>query len=615
MQLKWALLATVALFPALAQAQSYNRVVTFGDSLSDNGNLFAVAGTPPAPYFQGRFSNGPTWVELLNGPMLRGITLTPGTNTSASNVNIAFGGARTDSVVALPPGTGTQISQFLLAGGKFASGDLVTLWGGANEFIQRMSLPVNPATIQGELTTIMSTAAGNIGTQVGALANAGAGTIVVVNLPDLGAAPAFSGSATGAQIGSFGSSVYNSAWATATAAAAAANPGANVIQVPVDRLFAAVIANPGQFGFTNVTSQCLTTPACVLAPAATQNQYLFWDSVHPTAAGHALMARFATEYIFAPSRVAAMAGLGETGLWARRQGMTDMIDRLSVASPGAKTEYFVSIIGEQGARDLARVNAGFANTGTTIASANSGRYAAGGLRIGGFAQINPAWTVGLGVSGTVGDGKSGNVGYTPINFAADLVARWQQGPTFINLGLGAQVSQYRDIERKTLLGIDNKSDATGQGLSAVAEAGYRFEAGAFGVVPKARLAYIWSRTSNFAETGLVAPVAFQGRTVEGLLGGGELRFEGKFGGTLAHALVGYDGFLSSSAGNLRGRLVANSARPMSISVADPVSPGLLLGVGLDATIGGWKAGAAYRATIGTKNQVTHRGNVTVSTSF
>ena len=615
MHLKWALLATVALFPALAQAQSYNRIVTFGDSLSDNGNLFSVTGTPPAPYFQGRFSNGQTWVELLNGPMLRGITLTPGTDTSTSNVNIAFGGARTDSVVALPPGTGTQIGQFLLAGGKLSSGDLVTLWGGANEFIQRMSLPVNPATIQGELTTIMSTAAGNIGAQVNTLARSGAGTIVVVNLPDLGAAPAFSGTASGAQIGSFGSSVFNSAWATATSAAAAANPGANVIQVPVDRLFAAVIANPGQFGFTNVTNQCLTTATCVLAPAAAQNQYLFWDSVHPTAAGHALMARFASEYIFAPSRVAAMAGLGETGLWSRRQGMSDMMDRLSVASPGTKTEFFVSVIGEQGSRDIARANAGFANTGTTIASATSGRYATGGFRIGGFAQATPAWTLGLGFSGTVGEGKSGNIGYTPINFAADLVARWQQGPTFINIGLGAQVSQYRDIERRTLIGVDTKSDATGQGLSAVAEAGYRFEAGAFGFIPKARLAYIWSRTAGFAETGLVAPVAFQGRTVEGLLGGGELRIEGKFGGTLAHALIGYDGFLSSAAGNLRGSLVGNSARPMSVSVADPVSPGLLLGVGLDANLGNWKAGAAYRATIGTKNQVTHRGSLTVATSF
>jgi len=49
-----------------ASAQSYNRLVVFGDSLSDNGNLYAVSGQPVSPpYFQGRFSNGPVFTELL----------------------------------------------------------------------------------------------------------------------------------------------------------------------------------------------------------------------------------------------------------------------------------------------------------------------------------------------------------------------------------------------------------------------------------------------------------------------------------------------------------------------------------------------------------------------
>ena len=51
------------------------RSVTFGDSLSDTGNLFLVSGFPPAMiidlatgiqsdgYFQGRFANGPVWIE------------------------------------------------------------------------------------------------------------------------------------------------------------------------------------------------------------------------------------------------------------------------------------------------------------------------------------------------------------------------------------------------------------------------------------------------------------------------------------------------------------------------------------------------------------------------
>ena len=45
----------------------YSALYAFGDSLSDVGNVFAASrGTEPArPYFQGRFSNGPIWLNYL----------------------------------------------------------------------------------------------------------------------------------------------------------------------------------------------------------------------------------------------------------------------------------------------------------------------------------------------------------------------------------------------------------------------------------------------------------------------------------------------------------------------------------------------------------------------
>ena len=48
--------AAAGAFATTASAQSYSRLVVFGDSLSDNGNLYAVtAGTTPLspPYYQG----------------------------------------------------------------------------------------------------------------------------------------------------------------------------------------------------------------------------------------------------------------------------------------------------------------------------------------------------------------------------------------------------------------------------------------------------------------------------------------------------------------------------------------------------------------------------------
>jgi outer membrane lipase/esterase len=44
---------------AVAQADGFSAVVVYGDSLSDNGNLYAATGQPGAPYYDGRRSNGP----------------------------------------------------------------------------------------------------------------------------------------------------------------------------------------------------------------------------------------------------------------------------------------------------------------------------------------------------------------------------------------------------------------------------------------------------------------------------------------------------------------------------------------------------------------------------
>jgi phospholipase/lecithinase/hemolysin len=49
-------------------AAGIERLYVFGDSLSDTGNVYRATGrtTPPdPPYFRGRFSNGPVWVEHL----------------------------------------------------------------------------------------------------------------------------------------------------------------------------------------------------------------------------------------------------------------------------------------------------------------------------------------------------------------------------------------------------------------------------------------------------------------------------------------------------------------------------------------------------------------------
>jgi len=53
-----------------AAAQRFERMIVFGDSSSDTGNVQVLSEgkLPPWPaYYEGRWSNGPVWVEYLAG--------------------------------------------------------------------------------------------------------------------------------------------------------------------------------------------------------------------------------------------------------------------------------------------------------------------------------------------------------------------------------------------------------------------------------------------------------------------------------------------------------------------------------------------------------------------
>ncbi|KAF5346599.1 hypothetical protein D9758_013467 [Tetrapyrgos nigripes] len=57
--------------------QRYSAVVAFGDSFSDNGHgawVISNHSWPAHPgYYQGRFSNGPVWVEYVAGNLSVGM--------------------------------------------------------------------------------------------------------------------------------------------------------------------------------------------------------------------------------------------------------------------------------------------------------------------------------------------------------------------------------------------------------------------------------------------------------------------------------------------------------------------------------------------------------------
>jgi outer membrane lipase/esterase len=590
---------------ALAQ----QRYVAFGDSLSDNGNLFAATGSPPPPYFSGRFSNGPTWVELLAGaPMAGFFPLAPVDNTTSTN--FAFGGARTDALVALPPGTGTQIGAYLARGGTFGAGTTATLWAGANDILQQLPIAAgDPATAQAVMQATATTAATNVGAQAGQLAAAGAQTIIVLNLPNFGTLPQFAGGPA-AGLAGFSSFIFNNALATSLGAAAAGAPGANLVSVDVAGVFTALQASPGSFGFTNATSSCIATLACVTDPTA-QNGYAFWDGVHPTAAGHRLVAAVVGQHLNAPVLAGVYSALGETALDERRVGMSRAFDRLDSVRFGriGVNDYFVNVHGSVSNADASAARPGV----------RSSTY---GVNFGLNRALTTNW--GLTASGSVGLGalKAGGVlSANTFNAAFDVGAVYTSGIFFAKGGAGLGVTQFSDMERTTVGPLTNRSTATAVAYNAGIEAGTIHGFGMFELSPRARLAWIGGNLGSIVETGIVAPLSIGSRGLGALVAGGELRATAHIVNTAERkisvsAMVGYERYLSHTGNSASARLIGNTAQPFRSVVGDARGPGFMMGLGLSSQLAsGWVLSADYRASLGERNLVRHSGQLGVRASF
>jgi outer membrane lipase/esterase len=599
---RFALSASVAL-AAISGAMAQTRYITFGDSLSDIGNLFAAVGQPPAPYFQGRFSNGQVWIELIAGTQAK----FTGGLTPTGSVNFAFGGARTDALVPLPPGSSTQIGAFFAGGGTIGASDIVTLWSGANNLLQAIAVPANQNTTA--MGAIATTTATDVVTQAAQLAAAGARTIVVPNLPDIGLAPAFNTSPA-SPLASFAQFTYNAALAAGLQNIAAANPNTRILQINISGLFSAVLANPSAFGFSNVKDQCLTTLSCVTAPQATQNSYLFWDGVHPTAAGHAIVAQVVTQYLNAPDRATAVAAISEISVSDRRLAAGRAFDRAADYKPRAgTTDIYVSLIGD-------RTETG--RRGSTPGYAVS----AGGIELGILRHLDQQTTIGVALSAKTGEASSSVLGnkvdMTPTTFAGDFTARWAAGNGFfLQGGLGASITRITEFERTLGIGnLKNTGEATAHAFSAIAKAGYDIGMGALTLTPSARLGVISGTMNDFRESGVVAPLAYSGRTVSTFLAAADLTARVKLSDTFsAHAMVGYEAYFGQTGSTLKGSIADSPGSGFSRAVGKVESPGFLFGAGLTGMIGAMQATAEYRGSVASDGKAQHRGTLSARIGF
>ncbi len=263
----------LAMFLAGATGYSFTALYVFGDSLSDTGRSPA-----PAPsYFNGRFSNGPLWVEYLSAQL--------GLPYNASN-NFAVSGSTTSGlasqIAGLTPSTNLQTALF-------------SVWSAGNDFLNNASMGVNDAG----WSNVITAAVMNLTNAVGALFTDGAREIIVANLPDLGKTPALSGTAGGypAYIDSK-VALFNTTLASALTNVVQRNPGLRIYPLDANSSLNRALSAPATYGFTVTTNGALEDPNLAnksfTGPGA---DYVFWDSIHPTTKMHALTAALAFESV------------------------------------------------------------------------------------------------------------------------------------------------------------------------------------------------------------------------------------------------------------------------------------------------------------------------------
>ncbi|MEM1303951.1 MAG: SGNH/GDSL hydrolase family protein, partial [Planctomycetota bacterium] len=224
---------------------------------------------PGSGYFDGRFSNGPVYAELLADAL----GLEPLTRSGAGGDNFAFGGAETAGPGGFTGlfinGLDEQVDEFIASRDPDPEA-LHVVWAGANDLLNGQ--------------TDMAVPVGNIAGEITRLYDNGARDFLVLNLPDLGATPRFNSDASQSATFSTRTDDFNAQLGSTLDVLEGSLPGADFTQFDVDGVFDELLTDPASLGLTNITDQALGDPA------VNANEYLFWDDVHPTATVHAMLA-------------------------------------------------------------------------------------------------------------------------------------------------------------------------------------------------------------------------------------------------------------------------------------------------------------------------------------
>lgn len=291
--------AVIAISCQPAHSATFSGIVAFGDSLSDLGNTAAsifpndLTGYNPYYYDQGRWSNGPLWVEDLARQMsLNALQRNDGTNLYGTDFAWAGSTSGTGYSYYYLANLQQQVKFYIaLLTTKYAQmpdikTTLFTVWSGGNDVLY-YTQDDTPITAQKMCD--------NIAAAVTALYNAGGRSFIVPNLPPLGDKPNYRGTKYQAKANDL-INMYNPLLHTRLMQLQSQLPGITIVAFDAYQAFKAVLMNPQDYKLTNVTDPAFVPNSNPFkqygSVVANPDEYMFWDDTHPTRVGHAIIAKF-----------------------------------------------------------------------------------------------------------------------------------------------------------------------------------------------------------------------------------------------------------------------------------------------------------------------------------
>jgi phospholipase/lecithinase/hemolysin len=250
-------------------ASAFDAIVAFGDSLTDTGN------EPSEPYlhYEGRWSNGPLWIEQLS--------VTLGFPYNASN-NLAHSGAQTDD---------TYNQVVIYTPTNDVSNTLFVVWAGGNDFLQEYKTYWFDDAGWAQFT---SYSANNLSNAVVNLRSKGARYILVPNtvdvttIPLLNRLPSFVRSYLQSKV-----KMFNNKLSRALTALQAKYPDITIYKADIYIGEKTLLKTYKANGFKKKSPDALSDPKLLDksfdGPGA---KYVFWDPIHPSSKAHGYIANY-----------------------------------------------------------------------------------------------------------------------------------------------------------------------------------------------------------------------------------------------------------------------------------------------------------------------------------